>query len=78
MRKNITIGNFYDDNNTNTQANPSASGSVGTYGAFYFVDDVRVEKLGNVDVVVPEINQIQVYPTHIENVVNIVYLKIRV
>ena len=40
----ITIGNFNDDASTMTQANPLASGEPGTYGAYYFVDDVSVEE----------------------------------
>lgn len=41
----LTIGNFYSDDSTNTQANPLSSGGVGAYGAFYFVDDVRIEEV---------------------------------
>lgn len=38
----ITIGNFHNDNNTGLQANPGATGQPGTYGSYYFLDDVSV------------------------------------
>ncbi|NVK65521.1 MAG: T9SS type A sorting domain-containing protein [Flavobacteriales bacterium] len=41
----LTIGNFSDDASTVTTSNPSASFSPGTYGAYYFVDDVRVTRV---------------------------------
>ncbi len=41
----LTIGNFSDDASTNTMENPLSSGGVGTYGAFYYLDDVRVEEV---------------------------------
>lgn len=41
----LTIGNFGDDASTITEANPTASFEVGTYGAYYFIDDVRVERV---------------------------------
>lgn len=41
----LTIGNFGDDASTTVLANPSASGQPGTYGAYYFIDDVRVERV---------------------------------
>jgi hypothetical protein len=41
----LTIGNFYDDMATSTLPNPIASGGVSTYGAFYFIDDVRIEEV---------------------------------
>lgn len=41
----LTIGNFGDDVSTTVLANPSASGDPGTYGAYYFIDDVRVERV---------------------------------
>lgn len=39
----VTIGNFQNDQETTTAPNPSSTGEPGTYGAFYFVDDVTVE-----------------------------------
>ena len=42
----LTIGNFYDDASTNTQANPGGGTGPGCYGAYYFIDDVRVEEIG--------------------------------
>ena len=41
----LTIGNFYVDSATSTKPNPFYSGAPGTYGAYYFIDDVRVEKI---------------------------------
>jgi len=41
----LTIGNFNDDGATTTGANPTASGEAGTYGSYYFVDDVRIERV---------------------------------
>jgi hypothetical protein len=38
----LTIGNFRDDNNTSTLPNPAATGAPGTYGSYYFLDDVSV------------------------------------
>lgn len=39
----LTIGNFQNDANTNTMLNPGSSGSPGSYGAYYFIDDVMVK-----------------------------------
>ncbi|NOQ75202.1 MAG: T9SS type A sorting domain-containing protein [Crocinitomix sp.] len=39
----ITIGHFNDDAATTLMANETASGEPGTYGAYYFVDDISVE-----------------------------------
>ena len=41
----MTIGNFVDDAGTTTEVNPTASFAPGTYGAYYFIDDVRVERV---------------------------------
>ncbi len=41
----LTIGNFYDDANTDTTINSGGSGAPGTYGAYYFLDDVAVERV---------------------------------
>lgn len=38
----LTIGNFFPDDSVNTVPNPTASGQPGTYGAYYFLDDVSV------------------------------------
>ena len=38
----LTIGNFFNDNSTGTLPNPMTSGAPGTYGAYYFIDDVSV------------------------------------
>jgi hypothetical protein len=41
----LTIGNFSTDAQTPTTSNPTNSGQPGTYGAYYFVDDVRIERV---------------------------------
>lgn len=41
----LTIGNFFDDNSTSVVSNPTASFAAGTYGAYYFIDDVRVTRV---------------------------------
>ncbi len=41
----LTIGNFFDDNATSVTSNPTASFAPGTYGAYYFIDDVRVTRV---------------------------------
>jgi gliding motility-associated-like protein len=41
----LTIGNFLDDQSTDTLRNPAGPGGPGTYGAYYFVDDVAVERV---------------------------------
>ncbi len=67
----ITIGNFYDDNSTNTITNPSASGEPGTYGALYFIDDIRVEELSTVGLNAVQDNPFLIYPTIITNELNL-------
>ncbi len=39
----LTIGNFNSDAQTSLLSNPTYSGKPGTYGAYYYIDDVRVE-----------------------------------
>jgi hypothetical protein len=59
----ITIGNFNNDTNTATQANPVAGTCVGCYGAYYFIDDVSVTEYLVTDI--QEINidaSISTYP----------------
>lgn len=41
----LTIGNFNSDVATMTTPNPTYSAESGTYGAYYFVDDVRVMRV---------------------------------
>ena len=41
----LTIGNFSSDAQTPTTANPTFSGEPGTYGSYYFIDDIRVERV---------------------------------
>lgn len=39
----LTIGNFSSDAQTTKVNNPTSSQEPGTYGSYYFIDDVRVE-----------------------------------
>lgn len=57
----LTIGNFSTDVQTPTIANPSASGNVGTYGAYYFIDDIRVEMYS--DTTHPEVGILELSAT---------------
>ena len=41
----ITLGNFKSDEQTLLVPNPTHSGAVSTYGAFYFLDQVFIEEL---------------------------------
>lgn len=41
----LTIGNFSSDALTTTVTNPTGSGQPGTYGSYYFIDDVRIERV---------------------------------
>ena len=41
----LTIGNFDNDASTVVEANATASFEPGMYGAYYFIDDVRVERV---------------------------------
>ena len=41
----ITIGNFKTDEQTLLAPNPTYSGAVSTYGAFYFLDEVFIEQV---------------------------------
>ena len=67
----ITIGNFYDDDATNTQANPLATFDVSTYGAYYFIDDVRVEELVGASIDEFAQDDVRIYPSTITNVLNV-------
>ncbi|HIA35458.1 MAG TPA: T9SS type A sorting domain-containing protein [Flavobacteriales bacterium] len=67
----ITIGNFYDDNSTNTMANSTSSGAVGTYGAFYFVDDVRIEEINTTRINDIQNDKLLIYPTNVTEILNL-------
>ena len=41
----LTIGNFSTDAQTPTSDNPEYNPQPGTYGAYYFIDDVRLERV---------------------------------
>lgn len=58
----LTIGNFYDDQTTATQPNPGYSGQPGTYGAYYFIDDVSVVQVGTSPTVSVDAEAVQIYP----------------
>lgn len=59
----ITIGNFFSDNNTNTMPNPLASGAPGTYGSYYFIDDISVVPLEPVSINEIPVQDFKIYPT---------------
>ena len=50
----LTIGNFSSDAQTPTTYNPGYNPQPGTYGAYYFIDDVRVERIQQ-----PNVGQIE-------------------
>lgn len=64
----ITIGNFYNDNNTTVVSNPNASNGIGSYGAYYYIDDVRIEEV-SIGLAVSNLkeNSILVYPNPVED-----------
>lgn len=47
----LTIGNFSSDAQTPTVPNTTHSNGIGTYGSYYYVDDVRVELLRGLNTV---------------------------
>lgn len=60
----VTIGNFFSDAATTRAANPGFSGGVGTYGSYFFIDDVRVERVTVNPIGVDELEQSElvIYP----------------
>ncbi|NEN25445.1 T9SS type A sorting domain-containing protein [Cryomorpha ignava] len=71
----ITIGNFYNDNATNTIENPLSSGAPGTYGAFYFLDDVKIEEINTTGTNEINVNDFSVFPTMVIDELTITLLK---
>ena len=67
----ITIGNFYDDNSTNVMPNPTSSGAVATYGAFYFVDDIRIEEINTIGINDIQNDELMIYPTNVTDILNL-------
>jgi len=63
----ITIGNFHDDASTTV----TMVGSTGSFGAYYFIDDVSVTAHGTTDVESHNANSITVYPNPVSNRLNI-------
>lgn len=66
----ITIGNFASDASTTLSANATASGQPGTYGGYYFVDDVRIEEITNdPPASLPEtfLAKLEIFPNPFEN-----------
>lgn len=54
----LTIGNFSSDAQTPLISNPTSSGEPGCYGVYYFVDDIRVERvLSNPNVGLEELEE---------------------
>ena len=71
----LTIGNFYNDANTMTQENPSASNEPGTYGAYYFVDDVSVEETILTSAKEVELSRFRLFPNPVSNSLKIEFSK---
>lgn len=72
----LTIGNFSTDAATSVLANPTSSGEPGTYGAYYFVDDVRVERVfGDPTSSIKELNEsnVRILPNPASNEIHIVF-----
>ncbi len=67
----LTIGNFYNDDLTNTMSNPTYSGEPGTYGAYYFIDDVGVEETIITKTNDLNENSFEIFPNPIQNEINI-------
>jgi len=65
----ITIGNFYDDESTETTSNPLTSGAISTYGAYYFIDDVEVRMVSSVGINERFQKEISVFPTVFSDVI---------
>jgi hypothetical protein len=64
----ITIGNFYDDTSTGTMINPGGTGDPGTYGAYYFIDDVSVLDCTGLGIKEDDINTtIHIFPNPFTN-----------
>jgi len=68
----ITIGNFNDDQNTNTQVNDGGGTCVGCYGAYYFIDDVSISELSanNVQDLSADIS-FKIFPNPFNSIVNL-------
>ncbi|NNK81286.1 MAG: T9SS type A sorting domain-containing protein [Flavobacteriales bacterium] len=67
----ITIGNFFADDMTSTLPNPSASGAPGSYGAFYFLDDIRVEALTSLGVDEFVTERFSLYPSLVKDILTV-------
>jgi hypothetical protein len=66
----LTIGNFDDDSSTVVESNATASFEPGMYGAYYFIDDVRVERViedPTSSLAQMEISQIKVFPNPVSD-----------
>ena len=67
----LTIGNFQNDENTTLLTNENATGEPGTYGAYYFIDDVSVTAYIPDGIDELYANSIKIYPTVVTSVLNI-------
>jgi len=63
----ITIGNFNDDTNTTIVQ----VGNVGSYGSYYFVDDVSVFAEGPTSISENTINEIKIFPNPVHDLLQI-------
>ncbi len=69
----LTIGNFFDDDATNTLPNNLASGEPGTYGAYYFVDDVSVVETIVTHLIDVENSDVEISPNPVKDMLNITF-----
>ncbi len=67
----LTIGNFFTDDSTGIMLNPMYSGEPGTYGAYYFIDDVSVEETIITNTNDYEEFGFEIFPNPIQNEINI-------
>jgi hypothetical protein len=57
------IGNFKSDADTETKPNPGATAAPGTYGAYYFFDEISIEMEMPNSVAEAQQSMISIYPT---------------
>ncbi len=70
----LTIGHFKDDASTSLLTNPTASGKPGTYGAYYFIDDVSVELYEDVSSIneqIIDVNIMTAFLNRTDNLLNV-------
>lgn len=58
----LTIGNFNNDNSTTLVTNPTFTATPGNYGSYYYIDDIRVERIFLVGTEENQLDNLAVYP----------------